>query len=145
MSLLVVRLLILWSLKKHSLSQYDGLSQQAHCLSLALRFRSLCCIAASGDGYFDCSSFKSSCVIITPLQSSCIYSICEMKKPLNGSYCCGFLFNPRKLIISRLCSYSLSSLRSRSKISLVFSFNPSGVLFIAFPYRQITTVISCVN
>ena len=54
----------------------------------------------------------------------------EMKKPLNGGYSCGFLFNPRKLIISRLCSYNLSSFRSRSKISLVFCFNPSGVLFI---------------
>ena len=134
MSLLVMRLPVLWSLKKHSLSQYDGLSQQAHCLSVASRFRSPCCIAASGDGYFDCSSFKSSCVISTTLQSFCIYSIREMKKPLNGGYCCCLLFNPRKLIISRLCSYSLSSFRSRSKISLVFSFSPSNVLFITFPY-----------
>ena len=62
-----------------------------------------------------------------------------MKKPLNGGYCCGFLFNPRKLIISRLCSYSLSSLRSMSKISLVFSLSPSGVLFIVISASSFCT------
>ena len=50
--------------------------------------------------------------------------------PLNGGYCCGFLFNPRKLIISRLCSRSRSTSRSALNSFASISLSPSGVLFI---------------